>query len=284
MKLRTILFAPLLILATSAFSQFADQKFWEETKEGDKVELNVVYCENEPFVYSEKGELKGIEVDILNYFVKWVEEEKGIKIKLVYQEPQTFEKLLKHIELGKKNTIGLGSVTVTEKRKERFSFTAPYLRNVSVLITNGGLPTVRSEEDLENLVNGYYAVTVKGSLHASHLNDLRNKYRANENTIRYVKDQNAVIREVANSARYYAYVDIINFWKYMKNSDKYVKVHKNANIRNEFFGLIFPNSSGWLNPFNEFMESGFGFTATKDYHEILEKHLGYEVIETVELD
>ena len=61
-------------------------------------------------------------------------------------------------------------------------------------------------------------------------------------------------------------------------------MHKIANISEERFGFIFPKDSDWNNIFNEFFESGFGFTATKVYHKILEKHLGYEIIEKVELD
>jgi hypothetical protein len=34
---------------------------------------------------------------------------------------------------------------------------------------------------------------------------------------------------------------------------------------------------------SEFFESGFGFTSTKTYHQLLEKYLGYEIIDLVEI-
>ena len=61
-------------------------------------------------------------------------------------------------------------------------------------------------------------------------------------------------------------------------------MHTLANVQNEYFGFIFPESSDWNRAINEFLESGFGFTATKKYREILQKHLGEEVIEYVELN
>jgi hypothetical protein len=44
-----------------------------------------------------------------------------------------------------------------------------------------------------------------------------------------------------------------------------------------------PKNSEIQGLITEFFESGFGFTSTKIYREILEKHLGYEVISTVEI-
>ena len=61
-------------------------------------------------------------------------------------------------------------------------------------------------------------------------------------------------------------------------------MHSIANKTNEQFGFVMPLSSDWDIILNEFFESGFGFTSTKEYHKILEKHLSFEIIERVELD
>ena len=57
-----------------------------------------------------------------------------------------------------------------------------------------------------------------------------------------------------------------------------------ANKTNEYFGFVLPQTSDWDVVINEFFESGFGFTSTKEYHNILEKHLTFEIINKVELD
>lgn len=284
MKIKFTLFVLILFFSKFLFAQAYTSSKWEEIKDGDNVTLEVMYYENKPFVYKEKGELKGIEVDILNYFVNWVKESKNIKIDLVYKEPLSFNMLLKQVENSKSNTIGLGSVTINEKRKARVSFSAPYLRNVSVLVTNGNFPTINSKEELKLLVDGNYAITVEGSHHIEYINSLHKEFGISRNLIQFSSDQNTVLKTVSESNRHYAYVDVIDFWKFLLKSDKYIKIHKSMSKKDELFGFIFPKSSAWINPFNEFMESGFGFTATKDYHKILERYLGYEIIETVEID
>ena len=78
-------------------------------------------------------------------------------------------------------------------------------------------------------------------------------------------------------------MDIIAYRELIKNSDKYFKIHRELSMGGESFGFLLPKNSEWLPLINEFMEGGFGFTATRRYREILENYLGYEVISTVEL-
>jgi hypothetical protein len=61
-------------------------------------------------------------------------------------------------------------------------------------------------------------------------------------------------------------------------------MHRKASRENEKFGFILPSSSDWQPILAEFFEGGFGFTANINYKEILERHLGYEVIKSVELN
>jgi hypothetical protein len=44
-----------------------------------------------------------------------------------------------------------------------------------------------------------------------------------------------------------------------------------------------PKNSRYALYMNEFFESGFGFTATKKYHQILETYLGSEILDGVEI-
>ena len=80
-------------------------------------------------------------------------------------------------------------------------------------------------------------------------------------------------------------VDVVNFWYYIKNNNtKYLKIQKVFNNSSENFGFIMPKSGLNKNYIAEFFESGFGFTSTKAYHQILEKYLSYEVLQSVELE
>lgn len=283
MKTKKII-AIIALLFIGSISQLKAQSWGEllETKSG---ELNVTYFENEPYAYkNKKGEVSGIEVDILKAFVVWAKKEKGVDIKLNFTASKNFSEFYNELPAGSSNTIGLGSVTITEERAKEVNFTPPYLKNISVLVTDGTVPTARTEEELKENVLSLNPVTIKGSIHQSHL---ENWYKEiNPNIVyEYVEEAQMIPQKIKESAKYFGYVDIISFWKYLKNNgDHYIKMHSIANKMGEYFGFVLPANSDWILGLNEFFESGFGFTATKEYHKILEKHLSFEIIEKVELD
>lgn len=261
------------------------QNSWEIAQTTKTGTLEVLYIENEPFAYQKDGKLTGIEVDILEYFVKWVKENKGVSIKLEFKEQDGFQQMYDAIKTAPINSIGSGTITISNERKREISLTAPYLKNVSVLVSHGSMPTARTPKDFKNIFGGYYPTTIKGSLHEQHLKSLWKKYDITANPeVQYVGSPIAVVKKVAESGKFYGYTDLITFWRYIKQNDEFVKMHKQANVADEYFAFAFPRQSDWILLFNEFMESGFGFTATKDYHEILGKHLSFEVIEHVELE
>jgi putative glutamine transport system substrate-binding protein len=271
----------LLILMVSVVSA---QSF-EKAKAEKAAELNVYYFENAPYAYkNDKGVLVGIEVDIMKSFVNWLKKEKEIELKLNFAPFNEFNMFYNEMKTATVNTIGLGSVTITDARLEEVKFSAPYLRNVAVLVTDGAVPTARNEEDLKNEVLSLAPVTIKGSIHQTHLDALYKKEDINREYT-YVSDVIEIPMKIKESAKYYGYVDVISFWMYLKsNNGHYIKMHSIANKTEEYFGFVMPKATDWDVAISEFFESGFGFTATKEYHNILEKHLSFEIINKVELD
>ena len=279
-KLKFTLSIVLLLYGTVLSAQRFEQAVVDK-----KSEMNVYYFDNEPYAFkNDKGVLEGIEVDIMKSFVNWLKVEKGIELTLNFMAFNEFNTFYNEMRAALVNTIGLGSVTITDTRAKEVKFSAPYLKNVSVLITDGSVPTAKNEENLRNDVMSLAPVTIKGSIHQTHLDEM---YQ-NDSTYReyvYVNDAIEIPMKIKESAKYYGYVDVISFWKYLKsNTEHYVKMHAIANKTDEVFGFVLPNSTDWDTAINEFFESGFGFTATKEYHNILEKHLSFEIINKVELD
>ncbi|MEX2379673.1 MAG: transporter substrate-binding domain-containing protein [Vicingaceae bacterium] len=283
MKLKTNILIALLVLM-GQMSLIA-QNSWEKTQEAKSGTLEVLYFEHEPFTYQKDGKLTGIEIDILEYFAKWVKENKGVDLKLEFIKQEGFQQMYEAVKTASINSIGAGTITISQERKRELNLTAPYLKNVSVLVSHGSIPTARTPEQFKSILGGYYATTIRSSLHEQHLKAFWEKYNITPNRdIEFVGSPIAVVKQVAESAKYYGYTDLITFWRYIKQNDQFVKMHKEANIADEYFAFAFPKNSDWTYLFNEFMESGFGFTATKDYHKILEKHLSFEVIEHVEME
>lgn len=258
---------------------------WNTAKEIKKGELTVYYYENAPYASSAKnGKLIGIEVDILDAFVKWAKEKKGVEIKLNYLKFNDFNHLSNEIAAAKINVVGLGSIAITPEREKYMKFSAPYLQNVSVLVSDGYITTARSDEGLVNLISELRPVTIKGSTHHKYLKELYQK-AGKKPTFTFEKEVNRIPLKIKESEKYFGYIDIISFWKYVKtNENHFIKIHQMANVDDERFGFAFSNESDWNYAFDEFFESGFGFTTTKKYHEILEKYLGAEIINKVEID
>ncbi|TVQ65748.1 MAG: amino acid ABC transporter substrate-binding protein, partial [Balneolaceae bacterium] len=50
--------------------------------------------------------------------------------------------------------------------------------------------------------------------------------------------------------------------------------HEIADDANEQFGFIMPLSSDWIDPITGFFEHDGGFVNSRDYREIMRKHLG----------
>jgi putative glutamine transport system substrate-binding protein len=181
------------------------------------------------------------------------------------------------------NTVGAGTVSISEKRSMEVLFSPPYLNNISVLISDG---KIKNSKDREELCKTFYElrpVTINGSIHEQHIIKLM-KEAETYFELTYVDSPQEVTSKILSNSKYYGYIDIISYWQFLKTNSSYVKMHRAANIEGEQFAFIFSIESDWDKVFNEFFETGFGFTSTKDYRDILEKHLGYEILNKVELD
>jgi putative glutamine transport system substrate-binding protein len=244
--------------------------------------MSIHYFENEPMFYKEGEVYKGIEVEILNRFAAWMKTYKGVNLTYKFQEHAEFNELFSSIKTAEGNHVGAGTVTRTAQRAENVDFSAPYLRNVSVMVTASAVKTARNQDELKELLGSMKAFTVKGSVHEQHLISMYKEFSM-EPRIAYVTDPSEVFKMINESPRNFGYVDVITFWKYLKTAKNPVKMHKVANSTDEYFGFIFPKDSGWAAQFNEFFESGFGFTSTKEYHKMLEKYLSFEILKSVEL-
>ncbi|KAA3650743.1 MAG: hypothetical protein DWP98_04010 [Bacteroidetes bacterium] len=282
MKMNKLLLLSILLL--SVFGLKSQNNTWKEAVESKNAVLDVIFYENEPFSYFDKDkQLTGIEIDILNSFKKWMYQNKGVALNYNYIKSTSFQNTLTTIANGKTNSIGASTVSKTDQRARDYNFSAPYLKNISVLISHGDVPTLVSTNHFETTFSGLIPITIQGSIHETLLKEVVKACKS-ERTPEFADSPMKILELISDNPRYYGYVDILTYWKYIKNHPSNIKMHKKATIGNEFLGFIFPQNSDWNIPMNEFFESGFGFTSTKAYREILEKHLGYEVIDFVELD
>lgn len=267
---RTLLFV-LVFCATGFRAQKADT-------------LLVNYYENFPYSFTEDGKARGIEIDIMNEYVGWLRK-KNINPVVIYKQYREFSEFYNSVKDGKPSVVGLGSVTRIGNREQEVVFSPPYLKNVSVLITAGKVGTARerSNDEANRVFTGMHAVAVNRSSHVMYMNTIKAQFLPALD-IRTVETQKQVLESILSDNSNFGYVDIIAYWAFLKtNPTKFLKIQKAFNESKEDLGFVMPKKNTHSQLLAEFFESGFGFTSTKTYHQILEKYLGYEIIESVEI-
>jgi len=253
--------------------------------------LQINYYENYPYAYKEGTTLRGIELDIITEYVNWLKQKKNIIVEVSYKPYSEFGAFYNSIKSGGSKVVGLGSVTDNLERAKEVVFSPPYLENLAVLITDGSVPNIKSKDGIgvASVLNGMTGLVVSKSNHVAFMNNIKKLYDQTPRegsglTINTTEKQNNVIEAIAKDKKVFGYVDIVAYWAFVKaNPTKFLKIQKAFTERREYLGFIMPKKNAHSQYLSEFFESGFGFTSTKIYHQILEKYLGYEIIQSVEI-
>jgi len=253
--------------------------------------LQVNYYENFPYAYKDGTTLKGIEIDIVAEYLTWLKQKKNINVKVNYTAYSEFGNFYNSVKNGSSKVIGLGSVTQNAEREKEVVFSPPYLENLAVLITDGSVPTIKSKDanGVSKILNGMTGIVVNKSNHVVYMNNIKKLYNQTPHEvadllINTTEKQSTVIETISKDKKVFGYMDIVAYWAFVKaNPTKFLKIHKVFTEAKEYLGFILPKKNEHEVYLNEFFESGFGFTSTKVYHQILEKYLGYEIIESVEI-
>lgn len=98
-----------------------------------------------PFVFFESGsgELKGFEIDLLNYIAK----ETGRKLEVTNMG---FDAIIPSLLTGM-HDLGASAFTITEERAKRVNFTKPYyISGLSILVRAEDKGKIKSVKDIEN--------------------------------------------------------------------------------------------------------------------------------------
>ena len=93
-----------------------------------------------PFTFVEQNELKGFEVDVMNA----VGDVTGDEIEFV---TASFSGLAGMLESGRIDTIA-NQITITDERKAKYAFTAPYVYDGAQVVVRAGNDTIHGVEDL----------------------------------------------------------------------------------------------------------------------------------------
>jgi len=271
-----------LFAFTFLFTSLNAQSTWPEAVKAGSGTLEVFYHNEYPYAYEEDGELRGLEIEIIREFAAWVKLRKEVDLTLEFKGFEEFSEVYQRVKQGECG-LGAASTTITKDREEEIIFSEPYLRNASVLVTSMDVPVLESYNEIPAKFEGKVALVREGTTHEEELKKIK-AFHHPDMIVRYVQTTDEMLKLLTESGDYYAMVDLITYWRFVKKENAKLRLQRIATVKNESFGFIFPKDCTWQPVVNEFFTKGFGFTSSEQYNQILEKYLGPEVIETIKAD
>jgi len=262
----------MALATTRIFSQNYSGDSWAQVKAKGEGTISLAYVETFGLVYKENEKTDGLCVDVMNDFVKFVNEKKGVKLTSQFVgEGDSFKGMYDKVKNSQGGVFGLGNVTITEERKREVKFSPPFITNLAFLITQNNVPTLAKMEDLPTTFGKLTAYTAKGTLNEKRTNDLKQKYFPDMKIIFTGNSEETLEKVTAGNG--FAYLDL-TFYLEAVQQRKPVKRHPIADKSTESFGFVMPLNSDWQPILEEFFKANGGYTTTANYKTILRKHLG----------
>lgn len=263
----------LAIINIQSYAQSFSGDTWAQAKAKGQGEISLAYVETFGFAYKEDGKLTGVCVDIMNDFVKFVNDKKGVKLTSKFVgEGESFKGMYDKVKSSSGGVFGLGNVTITEERKKEVKFSPPFISNVAFLVSQNSVPTLAKLEDMPTTFADLTAYTAKGTLNEKRINEMKKKYFPGMNVVLTANSQETLDKLLSDS-KGFAYLDL-TFYLEATQQRKPLKRHSVGDVSSEKFGFIMPLNSDWLPLMDEFFKADGGYTNSAAYKGILRKHLG----------
>ena len=269
LKAGPIIYVILLMLWPHAHGQSLSDS-WSKVKENGSGTLVVAYSENSPFIYSDpQGNLAGIEFEIIEEFVRFMDEKYDVTLTLEYEHLYDFESLLDTLKHSQRPLLGIASISSLEERKKDFKITNPYMPDIELIVSSREYSSVSSLAEFASMVKNNRAITVTNSTFERNILDLQRDYFP-EIKIEYTRHVDILIEEIANSDDTWGYVSLPNYLSNYKKG-KGISRQRFFMVENPGLSLATTRTSDWDEMLTAFLEDS-RFRPLLD--SLIEKHLG----------
>ena len=120
LKAGFFLYTILMMLLSQANGQSLSNT-WNEVKALGGGTLVIAYSENSPFIFNDtQGNLAGIEFEIIEEFVRFIEDKYDVIVHVEYEHLYDFESLLDTLKNTRRHLLGIASISSLEERKKEF--------------------------------------------------------------------------------------------------------------------------------------------------------------------
>lgn len=258
----------LCLLPASAQTYKGDS--WERIKSAGSGTLTVVYYDQPGLIQKIDGKMKGVCVDIIADFVKFVQTKHGKTITVNYAgEEKDFPTFLK-VSQSTPNILGVTNTSITDERKKIMKFTPPFMTTQLVLLTNQNAPILRSLSDLSKVYAGYTAEVISGSTHVKYVEKIKKEYYPGLK-VRYATSSESVIKNLTSQEKIFS---ILDFTEYVGVVRKKLPIKRQeVELGNaEQLGFIMSKQTDWDAVWNEFLTEDY--RKSVEYKKIIANNLG----------
>jgi ABC-type amino acid transport substrate-binding protein len=272
------LIALLLFVSASATAQKYSGNSWAEVKSSGEGTLAVVYYEQPGLIYkAEDGKIKGVCVDILSDFAKYVDTKYGKKVTVDYVGREAeFSNFLK-IGQSTPNIVAVTNTSITEERKKLMQFSPPFMSTQLVLLTHKNAPALRDLSELSTVFKGFTAQVITGSTHVKYIENIKKEFYP-ELTITFAPSSETVIKNLTTNPKLFS---ILDFTEYIGVVRKKISVKRQEiELGNpEQLGFIMAKQTDWGVLFKEFLTEDYRKSVR--YKEIIAENLGSSFLSLV---
>lgn len=264
-------------------AQNATPVSWSAAQKNRQATLVVNYFQSPMFSYSAsaKDAPKGICVDLIESFAKYVSTKKGVQIKIEYRGYEGFSKFYEATKNSANGTFGIGSVTITDARKKEVRFSPPFINSANFLLSHNSVPTLRRMELIAKDFAGMTAYTAKNTTNAARLETIKKQYMPTMQ-IKYLESSIEALRAVARDPKGFTYLDFVYYNDALRDKLP-IKRHPAGDFTGEEFGIIMPMNSDWQPLLQEFFsEQGANYRHSNEYKKSLKTHLGESAVKLLE--
>lgn len=273
----TLFLALLLFYGNPAFGQLLGDTF-ESAKKSKSAKFYYVYDE----VYGltntdEQGIVSGVLVDMMSEFESFVKNREGIEVSVEYVFEQDFDSFLKNVNTGIGGVFGLSNISISDERKKQYSFSPPYLENVSMLLTNSKVPALTSMTDISTSFQGMTAYTLSQSTYHDRLLKIKKQYFPEMEIVEH-KAIPPIMEQLRTNSKSFAVLDL-NVYIEVLQKKWPVRRHPVGDLKGDQFGVIMPKGSDWEPLIKDFLVEFYG---SSDYAKIISENLGGSALRLID--
>ena len=264
------LWVPILCLAQPKEYRTAN---WQDILRDKQGTIVCHWYDSEPFIYMEDGELVGVEYELMESFVNYLENKYRIQISIDWRRSPDFGTVLEEVKNSPVPVFGASAFSYTDAREKVVAYTPVYMPDISVIVTGRDVPPANSAEEFNSLFDELVAYTITGSTYERMLTDLRNEHNLNFQ-INYIPSNGDLIRKVVTTPNSFAYIDLPTYLMALENNQAMRRQYFYT-VKLKGFGIIYPKGTDWQPAVDDYFHSE-QFQA--DISRILYNELGAEVV------